>query len=192
MITLTLTVMLGWLWSDRLEGLLYHFSPNKLLSVGNVLKIEREHYAHLVGKYVQLNGVLGAKAANMSGLHPGSLRMDAVQIRQVLGSPVFVQFNPIDHPDYQKAFMQVTVRGRLIRLNPRGPLKQLHTFFARHSAGGMPDQTYVLLADEQPWSRMGWRYPAGLLLSLLLLAFSFMRGLRALRFFKPSEGSKIQ
>ncbi|MEM7494550.1 MAG: hypothetical protein AAF471_00080 [Myxococcota bacterium] len=177
MVALTLTAMLGWLWSDRLDGLFYHFSRNKLVDVGSVLKTSRDRYTDLAGKYIQLNGVLGSRAANMSGLHPNSLRIDAVQIRQMMGSPVFVLFNPTNHPDYQKAFMQVTVRGRLIRLDPKGPLKQLHAFFQRHSRR-MPDQAYVLLADEQPWSGFGWRYPPGLLVSLLLIMFSFMRALR--------------
>lgn len=174
-VALTLTAMLGWLWFDRLDGLIYHFSPNKLVDVGNVLKTDRDHYTDLGGKYVRLNGVLGSRAANMSGLHPNSLRIDAVQIRQMMGSPVFVLFNPTKHPDYKKAFLQVTVRGRLIPLDPKGPLKHLHAFFQQHSGGRMPDQAYVLLADEQPWGGGGWRYPIVMLLSLLLTTLSFRR-----------------
>ncbi|MEM7589819.1 MAG: hypothetical protein AAF320_06675 [Myxococcota bacterium] len=176
LIALTLIGMVTWLWSDRIDGLFYHFSSRQKIVLGDALQVKPEQYDQATGRYVRLEGVLGAKAANMSGLHPGSLRARAVQIRQLLGSPVFVEFDPQQQSGNQRAFSQVAVEGRLVLLTPQGRLKQLWHFFQRNFATTMPQKAYLLITHEHPWSM--WHYPLFFIVSFAVCAYSLLRAFR--------------
>ncbi len=176
LIALTLTGMSFWLWSDRIDGLLYHFSLRQQLVLGDVLQVKPQQYEQATGRYVSLEGILGAKAANMSGLHPGSLHTRAVQVRQLLGSPVFVEFERKQQSNEQRAFSQVTVTGRLVLLTPTGRLKKLWQFFQHNFATNMPQQAYLLITHERPWHL--WHYPLLFVVTLVLCGYSFLRAFR--------------
>ena len=176
LIALTLGGMVIWLWSDRIDGMLYHFSQQQKASLGDVLHLQPKQYAQATGQYVSLKGVLGAKAANMSGLHPGCLHMRSVQIRQLLGSPVFVEFDPQQKSGKQQAFSQITVEGRLVQLTAQGRLKKLWHFFQHNFATNMPQQAYLLITHEHPGKM--WHYPLFFMASLIICAYSFLRAFR--------------
>jgi hypothetical protein len=101
LLTLTLAFALFWIWSDRVDELAYFLKPQKLRDLGSVVSIKT--FDDIPdNSYIQISGILGNKAATVTGVRTGSFRYGPIQVRNVLGSPVFVEF---DETRYQKNFV---------------------------------------------------------------------------------------
>jgi len=92
-------------FGDGTPDLLRHFMD------GGPRKSSVKHVYRKPGIYnVRVHGVLGNKAATVPALRPGSLRFGPIQVRQVLGAPLFVEFDENKHPAFG-SFTSVTVEG---------------------------------------------------------------------------------
>jgi hypothetical protein len=169
--------MLFWLGADGLDELAYHFSSTPLESLGDVTG--QDGTALPEGRYVELQGVLGNKAATVNGLRPGSFRRGPIQVRQLLGSPVFVEFDQDSLYERYQPFTRVTVKGRLVAFGPGGDLAPVRDYFSRKFLMEMGPGTKLLIVGEQPGDL--WRYPIILLLMLMMAATSLLLVARAMR-----------
>ena len=76
LLTLASLAALAWLLQPLVDEFRYHFSDAELVDIGDATNIGPENVPPL-GAYVKVTGVLGNKAASLSGVvRPGSLRGD--------------------------------------------------------------------------------------------------------------------
>lgn len=162
---------LAWLASDWVDELQYHFSGAELVDLGEIMDLPDVELP-LTG-YAQISGVLGNKAATISGLmRPNSLRGGPVQIRQVIGAPLYIEFDQDKHLDDYAPFKTVTVKGRLTDFGPASELKPVHRYLRESLGVELTHKSRLLILDEVPGEM--WRYPIALLLLLLLAGVSCM------------------
>lgn len=169
--------MLIWLGADGLDELAYHFSGQQVEPLGDVTGKDGNDL--VAGSYVELTGVLGNKAATVNGLRPGSFRRGPIQVRQLLGSPVFVEFDQDALYERYQPFTRVTVQGRLVEFGPGGDLEPVRDYFSRKFLMEMGPGTKLLVVDEKPGEL--WRYPIIMLLMLAMAAMSMFLVARAMR-----------
>ncbi len=169
--------MLFWLGADGVDELAYHFSGQQLQSLGDVTG--KDGTTLPTGSYVKLQGVLGNKAATVNGLRPGSFRRGPIQVRQLLGSPVFVEFDQDSLYERYQPFTRVTVEGRLVEFGPDGDLAPVRDYFSRKFLMEMGPGTKLLVVGEKPGEL--WRYPFILLLMLAMAGTSIFLVARAMR-----------
>ena len=129
--------------------------------------------------YVRVVGVVGNKAATVSGLRPGSFRRGPIQVRQLLGSSVFIEFDQNLHHARLSLYSRKTFEGRLVDFGPQSELSSVRDYFRRRFAMDVGDDARLLIIDEAPGEM--WRYPLYFGLGLLLALSSLMFFLWSLR-----------
>ncbi len=158
-------VALVWLASDWVDELRYNFSSQEVTDLGPALDLPDVPLP--LEAYVTMEGVLGNKAATISGmLRPKSLRGGPVQIRQMLGTPVFVEFDQDKYLDVFTPFTQVTVTGRLTDFSPGSELERVRQYFVQTLGADVPPDARLLIVDEKPGEMT--RYPVAMLVFFLL------------------------
>lgn len=172
---------LGWLVWPITDELAYHFSDEPVLDLGDVTSLGEEPLP--VEAHARMTGVLGNKAAMISGaFRPGSYRMGAVQLRQLLGSHIFVEFNQADLAERYTSFTRVTVEGRLVDFGPESELAAARQYFFDRFGMALPDDARLLIVGERPGEM--WRYP-------LLLLFCAVLALASLTFLLASFREQV-
>lgn len=162
----TLLLSVAWLVSPLADELRYHFSATELVDIGDASSIQAENVPPL-GAYVRVEGVLGNKAATLSGVvRPASLRPGPVQVRQLLGSALFVEFDQESLHERYAAFTRVRVEGRIASLGPEGELAQVRSYFEQRLGLKVPREARVIIVDERPGAL--WRYPVAFAIAGLL------------------------
>ena len=164
-VTLLLLAALGWLATDMFDEAVYHFKGGELVVVGDVTAATTEQLEP--GQHVQLTGVLGNKAATVQGLRPGSFRRGPIQIRQLLGSQVFVEFDQDELYGRYQPFRRITTKGRLVDFGPGGDLGSVRQYFASHFLMDIPPGARLLIVGEEPG---GMNTEMIILLLMLLIA----------------------
>lgn len=178
-LTAAVVFALGWLVWPTKDELAYHFSGAEIVDLGDVTALDPAKELPLEVP-VRVTGVLGNKAAVISGaFRPGSYRGGPVQIRQLLGAPIFVEFDQEALGDEYTAFTRVTVEGRLSDFGPDSELKAARAYFWERFGMAIPDDARVLVVGEMPGQL--WRYPILLIVALLLAATSVTFAILGLR-----------
>lgn len=168
---------LAWLLQPLVDEFRYHFSATELVDIGDATNIGPENVPPL-GAYVKVTGVLGNKAASLSGvLRPGSLRGGPVQIRQVLGSALFIEFDQESLLERYTTFTRVTVEGRVASLSPGGDLDRVRQYFESQLGLRLPPEARVIVVGEKPGEM--WRYPVAFAIAALLALSSVFFTVRA-------------
>lgn len=148
---------LVWLCAPILDEVRYHFSGQKITDLGDAAALPPDTPLP-TDWYVRVHGILGNKAATVSGVfRPGSYRRGPVQVRQLLGSPIFVEFDQKALGDRYTAFTRVTVEGRLASLGPKSELSVVRDYFKARFGMELPRHARVLIVGERPGQM--WRYP---------------------------------
>ena len=169
-LTLASLAALAWLLQPLVDEFRYHFSDAELVDIGDATNIGPDNVPPL-GAYVKMTGVLGNKAASLSGvLRPGSLRGGPVQIRQVLGSALFVEFDQETFLERYTTFTRITVEGRVASLSPGGDLDRVRHYFETQLGLRLPVQARVIVVGEKPGEL--WRYPIAFALAAVLALIS--------------------
>lgn len=178
LLTAAVVFALAWLaWPTR-DEIAYHFSSQDVLDLGDAASIDRSKPLPLE-RHVRVTGVLGNKAAVISGaFRPGSYRRTPVQVRQMLGAPIFVEFDQDALGEEYTTFTQVTVEGRLSDFGPRSELGAARQYFFSRFNMPIEEGARVLIVGERPGEM--WRYPILLLLCVLLAATSIFFAVRGL------------
>jgi hypothetical protein len=178
-LTAAVVFALGWLMWPTKDELAYHFSSAEIVDLGDVTALDPGRELPLEVP-ARVTGVLGNKAAVISGaFRPGSYRSGPVQIRQLLGAPIFVEFDQEALGDEYTAFTRVTVEGRLSDFGPRSELSAARGYFWERFGMSIPDDARVLVVGEMPGTM--WRYPILLAVALLLAATSVTFAILGLR-----------
>ena len=170
LLTLASLAALAWLLQPLVDEFRYHFSDAELVDIGDATNIGPENVPPL-GAYVKVTGVLGNKAASLSGVvRPGSLRGGPVQIRQVLGSALFVEFDQETFLERYTTFTRITVEGRVASLSPGSDLDRVRQYFQTQLGLRLPAEARVIVVGEKPGEL--WRYPIAFALAALLALIS--------------------
>jgi hypothetical protein len=101
------------------------------------------------GTWVRANVVLGNKAAEIPELRKGSLRMGPIEVREVVGAPLFVEFDPKEWPDLE-AFAQTDVEGRLVSLAADSELGDVRSYFVDRVHASVSPDARVIVVGEKP------------------------------------------
>jgi|GEM_PF-761789 len=178
LMTLAVILVLGVFLRSSVDELRYHFHDAEVVHLGSAVDLPADVKLP-VNAYVTLQGVLSNKARTINGMRPGSLRRGPVQVRQMLGTHIYVEF---DQNKYGKEFSQftdVTVSGRLADFGPQSELDVVRVSFINHFGGRIPNDARLLIVDEKPGTM--WRYPITFALAALMMLSSVWATLRSLR-----------
>jgi hypothetical protein len=178
LLTATVVFALGWLATDWIDEVRFHFSDQELVELGAVDSNEGIALP-AIGTYVRLQGVLGNKAATIQGLRPGSLRRGPVQIRQLLGSPIYVEFDQDALYAKYQPFTRIHVEGRIADFGPSSELRRVREYFSQNLRMELPADARVLIVGEQPHGL--WRYVIALGVSMCLSLISVIALIRSAR-----------
>ena len=177
-VTLMVIGALAWLalpWKDELQ---FHFSNQEVVDLGDAIGV-MERLPDRPNAYVRMQGILSNKAATVSGLRPGSLRMGPVQVRRLLGASIFVEFDQDTFLDRYQMFTQVDVQGRLQDFGPDSELAPAYHYFKERLNLKFPPNAKLLIVDERPGEM--WRYPVALAFCFALIGFSILSLFRTAR-----------
>lgn len=175
-IVLSCTLLFGacWLWSDRLDELAYFFSRAPLIELGEGINVPAEQLKN--NSFVAVEGVLGNRAVLVSGLFSGTFWLGGMEIRHMLGTPIFVAFDHSIYGEKWKAYTRVRIQGRLADFGPKSDLQRVRRFFSQRLNFDPPDNAKLLIANEAPFAQ--WRYPVLFVVSCIIVALSFWFSLR--------------
>ncbi len=164
-ILITCAVLAGlvWAWMDMLDELKYHFSSNEAVMMDGSVPLTDN-------TFVKYEGILGNKAATVSGRRPGSLRWGPIQFRQVLGQATLIEFDQEQHLDEYQAFTRVKIEGRLRKLSESAEFTPIFHYFSKRFKWTGDDVQYVVIKDERPGQM--WRYLIAMLVTFILAGFS--------------------
>jgi len=164
-LTAAVCFALGWVvWPTR-DELAYHFDERPVMDLGDVAGLDQQQPLP-EQRFVRATGVLGNRAAVVSGaFRPGSYRRGPVQLRQLLGSHIFVEFDQETLAETYRPFSRVTVEGRLVNFGPNSELAAVRGYFRDRFAMLLPDDARILITGEKPGELQ--RYPVLALFCLL-------------------------
>lgn len=173
-LTILLSASLFWFWMLRFDELAYHlWGPEQVVDLGDAVSLSQnlERAKPLLNSYVNLTGVLGNKAATLKGLRAGSLRYGDFQLRHLLGSKIYVEYDQEKYKKSYRPFAQVEVKGRLVSFGPDSELIKVRQFFKDYYRTNIDDNALLIVVDEKPNSEAKYAFFAGF--SLLIVALSF-------------------
>ena len=101
------------------------------------------------GTWVRATVVLGNKAAELPEWRKGSLRMGPIEVREVVGAPLFVEFDPHQWPDLDP-FVQTDVEGRLVSFAPDSELAEVRGYFVDRLRSSVPAGARAIVVGEKP------------------------------------------
>lgn len=171
-LSILLLGMVLWLWSTRFDELAYHtWQSHELIDLGDATAFSEQQDNIPPNSYVRVSGILGNKAATLKGLRAGSLRFGPYQIRHLLGSKLYIEYDEEKYHKNWSPFTRVEVSGRLVSLGPNSELTKVRDFFARYYNRPIADNAMLIVVDETPKSQ--WRYPLLFGISLIIVLTSF-------------------
>ena len=129
------------------------------------------------GTWVRANVVLGNKAAEIPEWRKGSLRMGPIEVREVVGAPLFVEFDPQTWPDLDP-FVQTDVEGRLVSFAPDGELGEVRGYFVDRLRASVPTGARAIVVGEKPGGLT--TYLTAWIAGVALLVFSWSSVVRRL------------
>jgi hypothetical protein len=120
------------------------------------------------GAWVRAAVVLGPKAAAIPAWRPGSLRMGPLEVRDALGTPLFVETVRARHPRLGP-FVQTELEGRLATFADAGGTSAVHRYFSEELGVAVPAGARLLIVGEAPGQQpeVLWAWSGGLALMLL-------------------------
>lgn len=168
---LLMIISMLFLWSTRFDELMYHtFGKKELLEIGDAQGFDINNPKFKANSYVSVSGILGNKAATLRGLRAGSFRMGRYQVRHLLGSKIYIEYDEEKYHKDFSPFKNISVKGRLTPFGPGSELDKVRKFFKEYYHRPIDDNAVLIVVDEAPRSEI--RYGAFFLLSLILVLFS--------------------
>lgn len=175
-----LFVVIAWLWATRLDELTYHtIGSSELIEIGDATAFGTREQVVPTNAYVSVTGILGNKAATLSGLRAGSFRFGRYQVRHLLGSKLYVEFDEEKYRGRFNPFTRIAVQGRLIPFGPGSELDKVRTFFKDYYNQVVDDKAMLIVVDEQPKSEIV--YPIMFFVSVFVVVVSIVLTIRTLR-----------
>jgi len=165
-----LAASLFWLNWSRFDELAYHYRKPQKIILGDALSWPQDKPLPLE-QYVEITGILGAKAALINGLREGAFRFGPLQIRQIVGTSIFIEYDQAQYAGRFQPYKRVRVEGRLVDFGPQNEMKKVRDFFESHYGIKVPTDARLLVVDEVPGKY--YRYYVIPLICLMILMFSF-------------------
>ena len=179
-LTSLLLIVVVWLWYTRIDALVYHTMGNtQLIEIGDAVTFAEKQQDIPPNSYVSATGILGNKAATLRGLRAGSFRFGRYQVRHLLGSKLYVEFDEEQYRNRFNPFTRITVQGRLIPFGPNSELEKVRAFFKQYYNQSIDDKAMLIVMDEAPRSQLV--YPVMFIVSALVLGVSIVSSVRLLR-----------
>jgi hypothetical protein len=165
-------------WYTRFDELAYSMWQNpNVIELGDATSF-LEHSIK-PNSYVKITGILGNQAATLKGLRTGSLRYGTFQVRHLLGSKLYIEYDQERYHQSFNPFTRVEISGRLVSFGPGSDLEKVRDFFARHYKRPIADNAMLVVVDEKPRSQ--WRYLLCFCLSIMLVTLSFYLAIMSLK-----------
>jgi hypothetical protein len=142
------TLAVGSVLGPTTDELAFHFSRQKTatdLLDGSSTVLTRVPD----GTWVRANVVLGNKAAEIPEWREGSLRMGPIEVREVVGAPLYIEYDPKAWPALGP-FVQTDVEGRLVSFAADGELGDVHRYFADRLHASVPSSARAIIVEERP------------------------------------------
>lgn len=175
-----LVVVIVWLWWTRVDELVYHtVGRGNLVELGDATSFSEQQGKIPENSYVSVTGILGNKAATLSGLRAGSFRMGRYQVRHLLGSKLYVEFDEAQYRSQFSPFTRITVSGRLTSFGPGSELEKVRKFFKDYYNQTVDDKAMLIVVDERPRSEP--IYAIMFIVSLLVIVVSVYSSVRMWR-----------
>lgn len=179
-LSILLTAAVIWLWHSRLDELAYHTVEDPdLIELGDAKFFHEKQASIPRNSYVSVSGVLGNKAATLKGLRAGSFRFGRYQVRHLLGSKLYIEYDEEKYQSTFSPFSTVAVKGRLVSFGPDSALVQVRQFFKDYYNITVDDKAMLIVVDEEPRSEIIYLILA--LLSVVIIITSFYFSLRGFR-----------
>ncbi len=179
-LSVLLLVVVVWLWSTRFDELVYHtIGTSDLIELGDATQFSVKQDQIAPNSYVSATGILGNKAATLSGLRAGSFRIGRYQVRHLLGSKLYVEFNEEKYRSRFNPYTRITVQGRLVPFGPGSELEKVRVFFKDYYNQPVDDNAMLIVVDEAPRSELV--YAAMFFVSIFALTVSAVSSVRMLR-----------
>lgn len=176
-LTLLLLIAIGWLWHNRFDELAYHtWSQSPLIELGDAVSFEKIREQIPTNSYVSVSGILGNKAASLSGLRAGSFRFGRYQVRHLLGSKLYIEYDEAKYHSRFSPFTRITIKGRLTPFGPGSELNKVRVFFKDYYNQVVDDKAMLIVVDEEPRSQ--FIYPLILAISIIIVLLSLYFSLR--------------
>ncbi len=141
-------VAVSWILIPTTDELVFHFSQQHVpLDVGDVTGVDLSRIPD--GTWLRASVILGNKAAEIPEWRTGSLRFGPIEVREVVGAPLFVELSRKTHPSLGP-FSQSDVEGRLVSFGPGSELAEVRAYFNRDLRTPVPTTARALILDERP------------------------------------------
>lgn len=168
-----------WLWWTRFDELAYHTWADKaLIDIGNATSFVSKREEIPKNSFVEVSGILGNKAASISGLRAGSFRYGRFQVRHLLGSKLYVEYDEEKYHTKWNPYTRIDVKGRLTDFGPGSELERVRKFFSDYYHQPVDDEAMLIVVDEAP--RTNFIYVALFLVSMALVLLSLYSSIRLL------------
>lgn len=178
-LSIFLFLAMVWLWSSRLNELSYHtWQSETLIDGGDATAFAKIRDEIPLNSYVSVSGVLGNKAATLKGLRAATFRFGRFQVRHLLGSKLYVEYDEAEYHKLFNPFTRITVKGRLTSFGHGSDLEKVREFFKQYYHQPVPDDALLIVVDEKP--RSEFIYGILFIISLALLVFSFYSSIKGL------------
>lgn len=172
--------MVTWFWTTRFDELSYHtMGAPKEVDIGDAIHFDSMRADVPENSFVSVSGVLGNKAATLNGLRAGSLRYGPYQVRHLLGSKIYIEYDQEKYHASFSPFSRVNVEGRLTSFGPKSELLKVRNFFKSYYGIDVADDAMLVVMDEKP--KTEWRYLILFCISLILLMLSTYFSIQAFR-----------
>jgi hypothetical protein len=177
LLSILLLLAMLWLWGSRFDELAYHtWTKPNLVDIGDAVSFYEKRDSIPVNSYVEVSGILGNKAATLTGLRAGSFRFGRYQVRHLLGSKLYLEYDEAKYHAQFSPFTRVHVKGRLVSFGPHSELEKARAFFKDYYNQAVDEKAMLIVVDETPRSEI--IYPFLFLISIILVLFSFYSSLR--------------
>lgn len=166
-IAIAVIVLVGVVLIPTRDELIYHLHAPPPVDLGSVAGLP-PGTSLPVGARVQAQVVLGNRAAEIPLWRRGSLRLGPIVVRQVMGAPLFVEYDPLLHPSWG-TFVEVEVDARVLSFDDAA-LNDARAVIQGQGLAVSRDAR-VLVVDERPgqMNRYVMAWTGGLALVILAL-----------------------
>lgn len=175
-LTLALVAAVGAVLVPTFDELLFHFRKDPPRDVGDAVELTSGSLLP-VGSRVRAHVVLGNRAAEIPLWRKGSLRWGPIVVRQVLGSPIWVEYTKAAHPSWG-TFVETDVDGRVVSFAADGELAEARRLVELQGVE-VPADARVIIVDERPGEMSN--YVVAWTLGLALVIWSVLGLVRAAR-----------
>jgi hypothetical protein len=173
-LTAALLIAVVGVLAPTFDELLFHFRRDPATDIGDPLALKSGSVLP-IGARVRARVVLGNRGAEIPLWREGSLRFGPIVVRQVLGSPLYIEHTKATHPTWGP-FVEADVDGRVVAFD--GELAEARRLIESQGAEVPPDAR-VIIVDERPGEMNVYLYTWTFGLSLAIWAIlSLVRAAR--------------